>query len=264
MCICFYICLRELGPLWVYSCFHFEGLNGILKTLIHRTQQADKQIFKSFSYLKQLPAVADEYNNSPYSFTCASADASIIFMECFKHIYYQQKFCLNNRAKVSDELFLLGRPIKDMLTENEKQYLCFHGIEDLSCVERYLRIPLKDIHYYSLKWYSSGPKTTNNSTIVYNDNNNLKLGIIQSFLVCKFLFSPLVFCVLSPLIRNDHVFSMYNTPIPHNISCYPPTPDSETVPTPVEHICSVCIYLSFSDVDNTMYVTISANLLEKH
>ena len=32
---------------------------------------------------------------------------------------------------------------------------------------------------------------------------------------------------------------------------------------PVEHICSPCIYMSFSDVDNTMYVDTPANLLEK-
>ena len=77
--------LRELGPLWVYSCFHFEGLNGILKSLIHGTQQVDKQLLKSFSYLRQLPAVANACNNSPSS----SMNNSINIMECFKRIYHQ-------------------------------------------------------------------------------------------------------------------------------------------------------------------------------
>ena len=71
--------VRELGPLWVYSCFHFEGLNGILKNLIHGTQQVDKQLITSYSYIKQLPAVANEHTQlSPY-------------LEAFKHIYYQYK-----------------------------------------------------------------------------------------------------------------------------------------------------------------------------
>ena len=43
-------CVRELGPLWVYSCFHFESQNGILKSLVHGTQHVEKQIISSFSY----------------------------------------------------------------------------------------------------------------------------------------------------------------------------------------------------------------------
>lgn len=35
-------CVRELGSLWVYSCFYFENQNGILKSLVHGTQQVDK------------------------------------------------------------------------------------------------------------------------------------------------------------------------------------------------------------------------------
>ena len=31
--------VKDLGPLWVYSCFHFEGQNGILKNTIHGTQK---------------------------------------------------------------------------------------------------------------------------------------------------------------------------------------------------------------------------------
>ena len=43
--------VKELGPLWAYSCFHFEGLNGVLKGLVRGTQHIDKQLVISYSYV---------------------------------------------------------------------------------------------------------------------------------------------------------------------------------------------------------------------
>ena len=191
--------VRELGPLWVYSCFHFEGLSGILKSLIHGTQKIDKQLFR------QLPAAADGCNSSPSS----SMNNSINFMECFKRIYHQQNIRLHNRMKLNEDLLLLGKPVTDVLTEDEKQYLYSHGIIDFFRVKRYLQVIINDVHYYGFKWYRSCVKTKNNSVIVYCDNyNKLEFGIIQSFLVCEVPPSHLVFCILSPLIRNIDIFSI--------------------------------------------------------
>ena len=36
--------VRELGPLWSHSCFPFENMIGIMKTLYHGSQQIDKQV----------------------------------------------------------------------------------------------------------------------------------------------------------------------------------------------------------------------------
>ena len=36
--------VHQLGPLWVYSCFYFEGENGTLKSLVHGTQHTEKQV----------------------------------------------------------------------------------------------------------------------------------------------------------------------------------------------------------------------------
>ena len=37
-------CVRLWGPLWAYSCFHFENLNGFLKSLFHGTRDMTKQV----------------------------------------------------------------------------------------------------------------------------------------------------------------------------------------------------------------------------
>ena len=68
--------VKELGPLWVYSCFHFEGLNGMLKGLVRGTQHIDKQLITSYSYMKHLPALAEEFEHE----SC--------YYQAFKHIHY--------------------------------------------------------------------------------------------------------------------------------------------------------------------------------
>ena len=37
-------CVQLWGPLWAYSCFHFENLNGYIKTLFHGTRDMTKQV----------------------------------------------------------------------------------------------------------------------------------------------------------------------------------------------------------------------------
>ena len=37
-------CVRLWGPLWSYSCFHFENLNGYIKSLFHGTRDMTKQV----------------------------------------------------------------------------------------------------------------------------------------------------------------------------------------------------------------------------
>ena len=36
--------VKLFGPLWVYSCFGFEALNGFLTTMIHGTQHISNQV----------------------------------------------------------------------------------------------------------------------------------------------------------------------------------------------------------------------------
>ena len=36
--------VRNLGPLWCHSCFAFENVNGILKSLFHGSQHVNKQV----------------------------------------------------------------------------------------------------------------------------------------------------------------------------------------------------------------------------
>ena len=47
-------CVRDLGPLWVYSCFHFEDKNGFLLKLFHGTQSFQFQVVYATSVMRHL------------------------------------------------------------------------------------------------------------------------------------------------------------------------------------------------------------------
>ena len=36
--------VRNWGPLWCYSCFPYESLNGHLKSMVHGTRDMTKQV----------------------------------------------------------------------------------------------------------------------------------------------------------------------------------------------------------------------------
>ena len=101
--MCIYSCIflirsKKLGPLWVYSCFYFEGQNGILKNLVHGTQKVDLQIMDSYSYLRHLPAIGNELMGTNY-------------YEAFKSLHLQQKLPKKNCVKVRENIYLLGKEL---------------------------------------------------------------------------------------------------------------------------------------------------------
>ena len=38
------MCVRNFGPLWVFSCFAYESSNGFLKTMVHGTRYIADQV----------------------------------------------------------------------------------------------------------------------------------------------------------------------------------------------------------------------------
>ena len=49
--------VRQLGPLWTHSCFHFEDANGFILKLIHGTQSIQPQIVSAMSLVQALPVL---------------------------------------------------------------------------------------------------------------------------------------------------------------------------------------------------------------
>ena len=56
--------VRELGPLWTHSCFHFEDKNGYVLKMIHGTQNVSSQIVTAVSFVQNLPQMVESVNGS--------------------------------------------------------------------------------------------------------------------------------------------------------------------------------------------------------
>ena len=54
--------VRDLGPLYIYSCFPYESLNGDIKNLFHGTQAVDKQVANAVGILIKLPVFVNTVN----------------------------------------------------------------------------------------------------------------------------------------------------------------------------------------------------------
>ena len=57
--------VRDLGPLWAYSSFFFEGRNGVILRNIHDTQYVGLQCVRTFSMLQGFPAL-EEMHDIPF------------------------------------------------------------------------------------------------------------------------------------------------------------------------------------------------------
>ena len=232
--------VKELGPLWAYSCFHFEGLNGILKGLVRGTHQIDKQLTTSFSYLQHLPALADDFVHMK------------LYHQAFKRIHYQHNPA-DNRTTQCPNIQFLGKSFKNSVSASEQVIL---GCQDLSRVVKYLRIKIHGIPFYSYDWKRNATQR-NNSALAYFVNNQIHYGIAKSFYHDTLCSS--VYCVLTKLIPCDGPCD--NTP--HVSTFMPYNQASEIIAIPVEQILGPCVYISFASVKDYVYVAMLVNTLEK-
>lgn len=232
--------VKELGPLWAYSCFHFEGLNGILKGLVRGTHQVDKQLMTSFSYLQHLPALADDVLHIE------------LFQQAFKHIHYKYNPADNRNTQYPSVQFL-GKSFKNSVSTSEQVIL---GCQDPSHFVKYLRIKIYGIPFYSYDWKKNQTQR-NNSALAYFVNDQVHYGIAKGFyhdIPCSS-----VYCVLTKLIPCDGPCSK----IPHVSTFLPCNQASEIVAIPVERILGPCVYISFASVKDYVYVAMLVNTVEK-
>jgi len=246
-------CVRELGPLWAYSCFHFEGQNGTLKSLIHGTQHIEKQIMISFAYKKNLPAAAEE--TIPHNST---------YLRAFEHLHFDQRYFFSeqNCVQVGEDTFTLGKPQKDSLSEEETTALL-----DFSFYTHvvYSRILVHGIRIYSCYWNKACGKHSNSTIAYYDKFQTINYGIVQNIIVLKSNTNMVlnVLFTVSKLQPHTDCLSICTQHIPHIGTFFPPSNASELVVVTVDKICSLCVYMSFKDVENKVFVAVLANLLEK-
>ena len=128
-------CVKQLGPLWVYSCFQFEGQNGLLKGLINGARQVDKQIISTYSYIRNLPLIASSFTER-------------LCEQYLKAFNLKKNMPEHNCLKVNDSVFIIGKP-SISITDAKILALSLYGVEKCT---KFSRMLFCGIQIHSCSW----------------------------------------------------------------------------------------------------------------
>jgi len=157
-------CVRKLGPLWTFSCFEYENINGQLLKLIHGTSHIDTQIARSHDRrIKMIRLIEHLPENSIRDF-CLSRKKQVKIIE-----------------KISENCFTVGtyqniQPIPNYLIYELHNLRIFQN----AVVYKYFRL-LKNGKLFVSKMYERDLKS-HSYIVQYINDNQLQLGSISYFI----------------------------------------------------------------------------------
>lgn len=241
-------CVLQLGPLWAYSCFHFESANGDLTKLFHGTQNVELQILSSVNIIQSLPSLIS---------TVPSQYSSVIQRlypgRLTKHItHYHIQF--------------LGKGYSKHLSDEVMQQLVISLEYEVPNLAFYSRVLLRGELYHS-KEYSRVEKR-NNFTIKYfcQERKLIKFGYIQCFCQHTGPVNKKSFALVFPTESNSSIVNEISIPnglaicVPH-IHRVKPTNKIDIVE--LNSIIGVCVNVSLSSAnEDVTYICETPNRLE--
>ena len=154
--------VEELGPLWAYSCFAFEGFNGILLKNVHETQGIALQCMRTynmtqaFPFKEQIP-LGEELEQLKF------VNKTTGMIALFQH---------SNHIRPS------GKAVVSALSSEEKRLLDNFLPESLMSYKQYQRIRI-GMEVYSTQESSTLRKRCN--SCVFFKNYSYSFGQVQNF-----------------------------------------------------------------------------------
>lgn len=246
------------GPLWVYSMFGFENMNGFLGGTYHGTKRIVLQMSFQLQLRLSLPGKIEELleNETP---------------EIQEHV---RRFINRKRSTmtiISDRCYALGQIKTGRLSSEEESILLSIGLNITDAtVQKFDRIMFQGIQY---SCESYGQKLTrDNSTCSYTTADGTKYGTILSFFLSS-AHSSIPFCFIrsyttpsasSSLIRRPaRNLKMRSIPVNDLLKhLFVEACSTDTITAiPVSCIQAKCCAIQ---VGNTTYITKLPNPFEMH
>lgn len=159
----------DFGPLWVTSCFAFESMNGILKSMVHGTKYAELQICSAANMLMchaELKSKVLQVGSLAYKF-CKKIEKSGTHR--LKAYFVMEKIAIIGKCKQFNESF-----------EKFRNCLTSFGLNIGSNLNVFYRL-LKSNLVYSSEMYDAKFKTTT-CCVKYRYNGVKSIGVVQCFL----------------------------------------------------------------------------------
>lgn len=164
--------VRRFGPLWVYSCFGFETMNGCLTNMIHGTRHIAEQVASTLSVVRNLPTVVKNLNPTINS----------------KKVIQLAKKLAGEKNNNSPSLechsgcLLLGKPKHQCLKKKHREalntFLSCRGMPVISStqlVEVYLRLKNK-AQTITSRSYTRANRTCSYTVEFFDSNGKIKFG----------------------------------------------------------------------------------------
>lgn len=253
-------CVRNWGPLWAYSCFAFESMNGHLKKFFHGTKNMNTQV----RYLYELVVVIKTLFNLLLLagvFVCHDASATkrplckspqVVSMCGLSSIMYWKLYTIiiTYRLKFSDCCIHGTTEQVVLLPDIWRLMFEIYGI-DVVVASKFLRATLKGEVFYSKAYQCT--KKYNSFSVAYSDGQVVRHGIIQYFISVP----SLSVAIITPLTPTTHYCYPHVLHLLHN--CISPVViDSSVVVVPVKFLLNKCVGIDFS---NSMFLVKPPNKL---
>ena len=164
-------CVKNLGPLWSFSCFSYEDYKGDLRNLFHGTQHIALQIITAVCFQQKIPEIIPIL---PYK-----SKESLLFEKlCFKSHHKIQTHLIEEINGTTSALGLL-KTFKPVGWERSviEQYI--GRIEKIFQFQRLLH----NKKVFHCKDYKRVEKR-NSYTVCYKSNDSINFGLVKYYLKC--------------------------------------------------------------------------------
>ena len=250
-------CVQRWGPLWSYSCFGFENMNGFLKKHCHGTRNVIPQMVRALHTRQSLPSLKRRLDKN----------------ETNKTLAFLQRVSLHKDDDPYPPADFLGRVKIRAPTDEEKRALSEAGFEAPATMAIYPRCRVGRLVIHART--SSREKVRDNSICsvrcTAGDENQMTFGSVQ--LICCFanmhvaiicLFEHTYEGVLSDLPAANHPELAIDNLI--NLFVYKVKKlslSNKTIAIAIEHITEKCIHIpvKYSPTD---FIVKLPNTFEHH
>nr|XP_012234439.1 PREDICTED: uncharacterized protein LOC105679152 [Linepithema humile] len=245
----------KMGPLWVFSCFEYENLNGQLLKLVHGTRHIETQIYRATAheqFIKMIRLI-DEMPIGPVHKFCLSKKRQVkiieqIFPNCYSVGAYKKLQRLPNIITTA---------------------MCNSRIPETVSWWQYFRL-LKNSYLYVSQMYKTDLQTESSIIQYVNNEDQTHHAEIQCFIKTIHQNCNEQFCqcehrerhyAIAQQISTDDAFLVrgdYNV-ADTNFFLHKCHKTDNFTAIPIEKLKCVCVYMK---IDNQMYIGIPINQKE--
>ena len=243
--------VERLGPLWVYTCFEYEDLNGQLLRLVHGTNHIDTQIVNSQNQFIAMIKLMETLPNGELKSFCQKKKHQVkINEQILEHCYSVGVYKLT--IQMSE---LIQRAMQNIQILRNFRVWTFSRL-------------LKNGTLYVANTYKDNLQTCS-SVAEYVHNHEFKLGAIHCFVKvhncdCEIQnceCEKLYFAILQNEMICRNVFETQGNFFYHNSLSFLQQCEivENVIAIPITTLISVCIYMN---VDNSVYIGLPINRKE--